>query len=90
MYTYDLQAPQYIGKKYIDTKLDLSIYNKKKEHIKTLPENKTEVIPEEIPEVTPEEIPKVTPEVTPKVTEVIQDTKKLKNKNIKLKLKKLS
>ena len=30
IYTYDLQAPQYIGKKYIDTKLDLSIYNKKK------------------------------------------------------------
>ena len=29
IYTYDLQAPQYIGKKYIDTKLDLSIYKKK-------------------------------------------------------------
>ena len=30
IYTYDLQAPQYIGKKYIDTKLDLSIYNNNK------------------------------------------------------------
>ena len=26
IYTYDLEAPQFIGKKYIDTKIDLSLY----------------------------------------------------------------
>ena len=31
VYTYDLQAPQYICKKYIDTKIDLSKFNKEKE-----------------------------------------------------------
>ena len=40
IYTYDLQAPQYIGKKYIDTKLDLSIYNNKKKTVEKSKENK--------------------------------------------------
>jgi hypothetical protein len=30
VYTYDLQAPQYICKKYIDTKIDFSKFNKEK------------------------------------------------------------
>jgi hypothetical protein len=34
IYTYDLQAPQYIGKKYIDTKIDLSKYNTSKDNTK--------------------------------------------------------
>ena len=45
MYTYDLQAPQYIGKKYIDTKIDLSKYNTTKTKTKTVIEEVKEVLP---------------------------------------------
>ena len=34
IYTYDLKSPKYIGKKTINTKIDLSILNDKKEDIK--------------------------------------------------------
>jgi len=71
MYTYDLEAPQYIGKKYIDTKIDLSIYNKKKNTI-------VEVIP--VAEVIPDA------EVIP-VAELIPEPKLKLNKKIEFKSK---
>ena len=43
IYTYDLKAPQYLGKKKIDTNIDLML-NKNKENIKVKEEVKEEVI----------------------------------------------
>ena len=78
MYTYDLEAPQYIGKKYIDTKIDLSIYNKKKNSVVD------EVIP--VAKVIAEVIEKVIAEVVP-VTEVVPVPKLKLNKKIEFKSK---
>ena len=95
IYTYDLQAPQYIGKKYIDTKLDLTIYNKKKtveknseasiDKTKTKPiDNKDKQIISDV--IKPiEEIPLPLPLHT--IIEEVKSSEKIKFSN-KIKLKK--
>ena len=91
IYTYDLQAPQYIGKKYIDTKLDLSIYNKNKPSEKPSEKisekssyNKDNKIISDI--VNPiEEISTLIP--TPLLSEEVKRSEKLKSIN-KIKLRK--
>ena len=67
IYTFDLKNPQYIGKKTIDTKLDLPKILK---DIKTKNENENETQkPEVIPEASPEKvvIQEVSPEASPEV-----------------------
>jgi len=97
MYTYDLEAPQYIGKKYIDTKIDLSIYKKKEKekenHTKEKEKEKEkDNNNKKIKEVKPiiEVIEAIIEEVKP-----IIETKKIElnntimsDKKLKLKLKK--
>jgi hypothetical protein len=67
IYTFDLKNPQYIGKKTIDTKLDLPKILK---DIKTKNENEPkiqEVLPEVVPEVIQEVVHDVIPEAAPEV-----------------------
>ena len=76
MYTYDLEAPQYIGKKYIDTKIDLSIYKKKEKEKEKEKKKEVKPIVEEV----------IEPIVENKKIEL--NNKIVNDKKIKLKLKK--